>query len=55
MDIETIGFLETATLEILTKEIVQFDQLNTLSKYPGGHPILRWELKLNLKNSAGKY
>ena len=27
----------------------------TLSKCPGGHPILHRWLKLNLKNSAGKY
>ena len=26
----------------------------TLSKCPGDHPILYWELKLNSKNSAGK-
>ena len=30
-------------------------RVNTLSKYPGGFPILHWRLKLNSKNSAGKY
>ena len=29
--------------------------MTTLSKYPGGHPILHRELKLNSKISAGKY
>ena len=40
---------------IVTKPVTVKLHLNTLSKCPGGHPILHKGLKLNSKISAGKY
>ena len=40
---------------IVTKSVTVKLHLNTLSKCPGGHPILHKGLKLNSKISVGKY
>ena len=40
MDIETIGFLETATLEVLMKEALHFDQLRHWQKTDANRRLL---------------